>query len=292
MTRREVIVIGELTTLTCPLCTGRLTQFNGDFPPLFRCASGHVYTDADLGAGSQMSGTNQSARGVVEERVVISNDYGSEESAIEMLTAYGLQAAMAAPVYGHGAVVGSLVVSTLTERRFSEADAETLARTLPYENGKTGGDRLRLARVHYWLGSEHMARNELSATVSYLEQVLEEARGLDDRDLQTMSSVVLGATRTLRGDFIHAEEFQKEALEHMKPTASFDRWEWTGAIGYLCVTLAARGQVAAGLALRNWPLTLETLKSHWHWPSVGPPSHDQLEGPLPRPWPSACGARL
>jgi diguanylate cyclase (GGDEF)-like protein/PAS domain S-box-containing protein len=66
-------------------------------------------------------------RAIVEERVVISNDYGSEDGAIKMLTAYGLRAAMAAPVHGHGAVVGSLVVSTLTDRRFSDADAETLA---------------------------------------------------------------------------------------------------------------------------------------------------------------------
>jgi diguanylate cyclase (GGDEF)-like protein/PAS domain S-box-containing protein len=66
-------------------------------------------------------------RAIVEERLLISNDYGSGEHEIQMLAAYGLRAAMAAPVYGHGAVVGSIVVSTKTDRRFSEADAGTLA---------------------------------------------------------------------------------------------------------------------------------------------------------------------
>jgi len=148
-------------------------------------------------------------------------------------------------------------VSDTPEQNFSMlVEAERLARTLPDENGTGGSDRLRLARVHYIFGSQHMARNELSATVSYLEQVLEQARGLGDTDLLTASSVILGATQALRGHFIQAEQLLKVALEQMKPTASFDRWEWTGAIGYLSFTLAARGQVTAGLALTERGLTL------------------------------------
>jgi GAF domain-containing protein len=66
-------------------------------------------------------------RATVEERLLISNDYGSGEAEIQMLATYGLRAATAAPVYGHGAVVGSLVIATTTEHRFSEAEAGTLA---------------------------------------------------------------------------------------------------------------------------------------------------------------------
>ncbi len=66
-------------------------------------------------------------RAIIEERLMISNDYGRNAGEIQTLTASGLRAAMAAPVYGHGAVVGSLVVATMTDRRFTEADAETLA---------------------------------------------------------------------------------------------------------------------------------------------------------------------
>ena len=65
-------------------------------------------------------------RAIVEERLLISNPYGSGQGEIPMLAADGLRAAMAAPVYGHGSIVGSLVVATRTEREFSEADAETL----------------------------------------------------------------------------------------------------------------------------------------------------------------------
>lgn len=148
-------------------------------------------------------------------------------------------------------------VSETPERNFSMlAEAETLARTLLDRTGIAGADHLRLARVHYWIGSQHMARNELGATVSYLEQALEEARGLGDTDLLTLSSVVLGAANALQGHFIQAEQLLQVALEQMQPTTSFDRWEWTGAMGYLCFTLAARGQVAAGLALAERGLTV------------------------------------
>ena len=65
-------------------------------------------------------------RAIVEERLLISNDYGSGEGEIQMLAANGLRAAMAAPVHGHGSIVGSLVVATRSDRQFSEADADTL----------------------------------------------------------------------------------------------------------------------------------------------------------------------
>jgi diguanylate cyclase (GGDEF)-like protein len=66
-------------------------------------------------------------RAISEERLLISNAYGSGAAEIQALAANGLRAAMAAPVYGHGAVVGSLVVGTMGERRFHDADADTLA---------------------------------------------------------------------------------------------------------------------------------------------------------------------
>jgi diguanylate cyclase (GGDEF)-like protein len=66
-------------------------------------------------------------RAISEERVVTTNDYGSGEGDIPVLREKGLRAAMAAPVYGHGSCVGSVVVATRSERPFTAADAETLA---------------------------------------------------------------------------------------------------------------------------------------------------------------------
>ena len=66
-------------------------------------------------------------RAIVEERLLITNAYGSREGGIPMLAVNGLRAAMAAPVYGHGAVVGSLVVATRGDRTFMDADSATLA---------------------------------------------------------------------------------------------------------------------------------------------------------------------
>jgi diguanylate cyclase (GGDEF)-like protein len=67
-------------------------------------------------------------RAIVEERLLISNAYGTAgDAGIQLLVSHGLRAAMAAPVYGHGAVVGSLVVATTTGRQFTDANAGTLA---------------------------------------------------------------------------------------------------------------------------------------------------------------------
>ncbi|MDX6572647.1 MAG: hypothetical protein QOC86_1803, partial [Gaiellales bacterium] len=66
-------------------------------------------------------------RAIIEERLLITNDYGEGPSEIPVLAERGVRAAMAAPVYGHGAVVGSLVVATRSDRRFNDADAGTLA---------------------------------------------------------------------------------------------------------------------------------------------------------------------
>jgi diguanylate cyclase (GGDEF)-like protein/PAS domain S-box-containing protein len=63
---------------------------------------------------------------IVEERLLISNSYGLREGDIPMLAANGLHAAMAAPVYGHGEIVGSLVVATHSEHQFTQAEADTL----------------------------------------------------------------------------------------------------------------------------------------------------------------------
>src|SRR5258706_15966094 len=57
MARRDGLAIGELTPLTCPLCAGLLTQFNGDLLPLFRCVSGHLYTRVDLAAAERFADT-------------------------------------------------------------------------------------------------------------------------------------------------------------------------------------------------------------------------------------------
>ena len=65
-------------------------------------------------------------RAIVEERLLISNTYGRREGDIKMLAADGLRAAMAAPVYGHGEIVGSLVVATHSDHQFTEAEADTL----------------------------------------------------------------------------------------------------------------------------------------------------------------------
>jgi diguanylate cyclase (GGDEF)-like protein len=72
-------------------------------------------------------GTGAGGRAIAEKRVVVVEHYESAPDAIPGLAARGLHAAMAAPVYENGRVVGSLVVASYTEnRRFSPAEQEVL----------------------------------------------------------------------------------------------------------------------------------------------------------------------
>ena len=72
MPRRRV-AIGQLTTMSCPLCAGMLAQFVSNFPPLFRCESGHVYTGAALGLTGTINSPALSAVASIEEWSVLAN---------------------------------------------------------------------------------------------------------------------------------------------------------------------------------------------------------------------------
>ena len=64
---------------------------------------------------------------IVEDRLVVIDDYPSHPRAIPALAEAGIQAAMAAPVYREGAVAGSLAVaSKRVGRRYSQTDRAAL----------------------------------------------------------------------------------------------------------------------------------------------------------------------
>ncbi|HEX2039798.1 MAG TPA: EAL domain-containing protein [Acidimicrobiales bacterium] len=66
-------------------------------------------------------------RCVVEQRLVIADDYQTTDLALPQLVADGLEAAMAAPVHRNGTVVGSLVVGTRKAGRcYTETEQEVL----------------------------------------------------------------------------------------------------------------------------------------------------------------------
>ena len=74
----------------------------------------------------------------------------------------------------------SVVADDPAENLARLAAVEPLARQLPGADGTAPHDRLRLARVHYWMGRVHFYRGEPREATGYYEQVLGVARELGD----------------------------------------------------------------------------------------------------------------
>jgi len=72
-------------------------------------------------------GLGVGGRAIAEGRLVIAEEGVDEEHALPEVAARGVRAAMAAPVYEKGVVIGSLIVATAKPgRRYSEAEQEAL----------------------------------------------------------------------------------------------------------------------------------------------------------------------
>ena len=66
-------------------------------------------------------------RAMLEDRLVVIDDYASNDGAISALKERSLQAAMAAPVHENGRAIGSLVVATYSKgRKYAESEKEAL----------------------------------------------------------------------------------------------------------------------------------------------------------------------
>jgi len=73
-------------------------------------------------------GEGVAGRAVAEGRLVVSEDYARSADAMDAFVAYGVQAAMAAPVHEDGRVIGSLILSSFRRGRvFSRAEQDMLS---------------------------------------------------------------------------------------------------------------------------------------------------------------------
>ena len=75
-------------------------------------------------------GEGVGGRAVLEDRLVVVDDYAAEGGAIPLFVDNDLQAAMAAPVHENGLVVGSLLVSSWKKGRRYDHDAQELLRAI------------------------------------------------------------------------------------------------------------------------------------------------------------------
>jgi class 3 adenylate cyclase/tetratricopeptide (TPR) repeat protein len=118
------------------------------------------------------------------------------------------------------------------------AEAEILARALP--------DRVRLARIHYWIGRIHYYRDEPREAIAYFQQVLAVGQELGDEALLAIPLAVMGRALVVQGHFGRAAPFLARAME---PLEKSDEWvDWLFSKAYHGVAIAAGGQPSEGLA--------------------------------------------
>lgn len=145
-------------------------------------------------------------------------------------------------------LVSVSAVAEAPERNLADlAKVEPIARALPGPDDSPGGDKLRLARVHYWMGRSNYYRNESRQAIAFYRQVLEEASGSGDQELLAIPSSVLGqVTMIIQGQYGKAEPLLARAIEPLEKAG--DTTEWIRAVVYHAMALAGRGQFAAAVA--------------------------------------------
>src|SRR5262249_50721916 len=57
------------------------------------------------------------------------------------------------------------------------AEAESIVQQLTRSAGPTEADRVRLERIHFWMGHTHFLRNELPEALEYFQQMLAVTHG-------------------------------------------------------------------------------------------------------------------
>ena len=92
------------------------------------------------------------------------------------------------------------------------SEAERLAKELSNPDGIPGGDRLRLARIHYWMGRVYYLSNKLPEAIGYFKQVLEEAKELDEPELLVTPSITIGVIMLGQGHLDKAEALLRQAI--------------------------------------------------------------------------------
>jgi tetratricopeptide (TPR) repeat protein/transcriptional regulator with XRE-family HTH domain len=118
-------------------------------------------------------------------------------------------------------------------------EAERMAQAFP--------DRRQLVRAHCWIAFIYCSRNASRQTIEYARHVLEEAQELGDEVLAGMASIQLGRGLLNLGDFGPMEGLLTPVIPVLEQR---ERWlDWTYALGYLGMGLAAGGQYATGRAL-------------------------------------------
>lgn len=125
-------------------------------------------------------------------------------------------------------------------------EAESLAKQLIESPQASDADRLRLARVYFWIGDIHLFRNELREALDYDEKAANLARVLGNEKLLAILSNAIGRVFSIQGRLGDATQMLAQVVPLFEKAGNWSEWIW--AVGFLGSALAAQGRFNAGLA--------------------------------------------
>ena len=125
------------------------------------------------------------------------------------------------------------------------AEAEQLLDELSVSDQVGGENRLRLARIHFWMGRLYYYKGEMGKALGYYQQVLSVAQELGDEELLAIPSTVIGRVMMVRGQFSQAKPLLAQAADLLEKAANWTEWVYT--IGFLGGSKALCGQYAEGV---------------------------------------------
>jgi tetratricopeptide (TPR) repeat protein len=124
-------------------------------------------------------------------------------------------------------------------------EAERLAQELPGPDGRPGGDRLRLAHIHLWLGRLHSLRGAYRDCVEHYQRALSAARESGDTELIALCSSAIGQALISQGYFGKANAMLAQAIPLLDQTGNWP--EWVRALAYHGGSSTTIGDPATGL---------------------------------------------
>jgi class 3 adenylate cyclase/tetratricopeptide (TPR) repeat protein len=126
------------------------------------------------------------------------------------------------------------------------AAAEALAGELPTVANATGEDRLRLARVRYWIGRIHHVSGDPRQAIAHYRQVLAIGQELGDEQLTAIPSAMIGMALAVQGQWAKAGQLLSQAVPALERAGEWR--EWCRVVGYLGISVVARGDYHRGVA--------------------------------------------
>ncbi len=132
-------------------------------------------------------------------------------------------------------------------------EAESLAQSLPGPDGVAGGgDRMRLARIHFWIGREHYYGSTPDKALEYFMQVLSETSQQGNDAMLAPVSAAVAQVLLAQGQFARARKGLTQAAGLLENVGNWH--EWIRATAALGVTLVATGHYAEGVNLTQQAL--------------------------------------